>query len=141
VGQEFWLQILVSEEEVRDGDAQAIRRRFDELHDRRFGHAAQEEPLELVNLRLTARGARPKITFPNVGSDRASARAGSRPIYLEDPRRQVDCTVYRRHLLAPGVRVAGPCVIEEYASTTVLFDGDAAETAETGELVIEVSGA
>jgi hypothetical protein len=37
--------------------------------------------------------------------------------------------------------MAGPCVIEEYASTTVLFEGDTAEVAETGELLIEVGGA
>jgi N-methylhydantoinase A len=140
VGQEFWLQIPVSAVEVREGDVESIRRRFDEVHDRRFGHAAQDEPLEVVNLRLTARGARPKITFPSIAGDSASARIGSRPMILDDPGRQVECAIYRRDLLAPGARVQGPCVIEEYASTTVLFDGDRAETADTGELMIEVSG-
>jgi N-methylhydantoinase A len=141
VGQEFWLQIPVSEEEVRAGDAAAIRRRFDEVHDRRFGHAAQEEPLELVNLRLTARGARPKITFPKVTTTQAEAQVGTRPIYLDDPTRQVECAVYRRERLAPGMRLRGPCVIEEYASTTVLFDGDAATIADTGEIIVEVARA
>jgi hypothetical protein len=32
-------------------------------------------------------------------------------------------------------------VVEEYASTTVMFPGDVAEVAETGELLIEVRGA
>jgi N-methylhydantoinase A len=140
VGQEFWLQIPVSSEEVRGGDVAAIRRRFDEVHDRRFGHAAQDEPLELVNVRLTARGARPKINFPSIAGDSASARVATRSIYLDDPARQVECAVYRRERLAPGVRVEGPCVVEEYASTTVLFDGDRAETSDTGELIIEVAG-
>jgi len=72
--------------------------------------------------------------------DRSSAQVGTRPIYLDDPAHQVDCAIYRRERLAPGVRVSGPCVIEEYASTTVLFEGDTAETADTGELIIEVSG-
>jgi N-methylhydantoinase A len=142
VGQEFWLQIPVSDDEVRRGDAEAIRRRFDEVHDRRFGHAAQEEPLELVNLRLTALGARPKISFPRVGgADPSSARIGTRPIVLDDPNRPVECAVYRRELLPPGAPVGGPCVIEEYASTTVLFEGDTATTAETGEIIVEVAPA
>jgi N-methylhydantoinase A len=140
VGQEFWLQIPVSEAEVCGGEVEAIRRRFDDVHDRRFGHAAQDEPLELVNVRLTARGARPKINFPRVAGDGASAQVGTRPIYLDDPARQVACAIYRRERLAPGVQVFGPCVIEEYASTTVLFGGDRAETMDTGELLIEVSG-
>jgi N-methylhydantoinase A len=140
VGQEFWLQIPVSALEVRDADVEAIRRRFDDVHDRRFGHAAQDEPLELVNVRLTARGARPKISFPSISGDSASARVGTRAIYLDDPARQVECAVYRRERLAPGARVNGPCVVEEYASTTVLFEGDHGETADTGELIIDVSG-
>jgi N-methylhydantoinase A len=141
VGQEFWLQIPVSEAEIRTGDGEAIRRRFDEVHDRRFGHAAQEEPLELVNLRLTATGARPKIAFPRVAVDQTAPRVGTRPIYLDDPTRQVECAVYRRERLAPGARLHGPCVIEEYASTTVLFDGDSATVADTGELIVEVAPA
>jgi N-methylhydantoinase A len=141
VGQEFWLQIPVSDVEIVKGDADAIRRRFDEVHDRRFGHAAEEEPLELVNLRLTARGARPKITFPRVSGSAQDAQTGSRPIYLDDAVRPVELAVYSRELLTPGVKVAGPCMVEEYASTTVMFPGDVAEVAETGELLIEVRGA
>jgi N-methylhydantoinase A len=37
------------------------------------------------------------------------------------------------------VRVAGPCVIEEYGSTTVLFEGDAFTVTGTGEIIIEVA--
>jgi N-methylhydantoinase A len=141
LGQEFWLQIPVSEQEILGLEFDAIRARFDGMHDRRFGHAAQEEPLELVNLRLTARGARPKITFPKWSPSAGDAQTATRPIYLEDPNQQVECAVYRRDLLAPGARVNGPCVIEEYASTTVIFEGDRAQVAETGELLIEVGGA
>jgi N-methylhydantoinase A len=141
VGQEFWLQVPVYESEIRDGDSAAIKRRFNEIHDRRFGHAAHEEKLELVNLRLTARGARPKINFPKTRAERADAKTGSRPIYLNDPNRPVDCAIYRRELLASGVRMKGPCVIEEYGSTTVLFEEDSFVVAETGEIVIEVGQA
>jgi N-methylhydantoinase A len=141
VGQEFWLQVPVSEQELQTADGETIRRRFDEIHDRRFGHAAQDEPLELVNLRLTVRGARPKIEFRRVGSSADDAQTGTRPVVLDDPHQQVECAVYRRDKLGAGVRVHGPCVIEEYASTTVLFAADSAQVAETGELIIDVAGA
>ena len=80
IGQEFWLQIPVTDAEIRQGDAQTIHRRFSQIHDHRFGHAAPDEPLELVNLRLTAIGARPKIEFPKLAAaatPRGSARARS----------------------------------------------------------------
>ena len=138
VGQEFWLQIPVSRDEVERGDATAVLARFNEVHDRRFGHAAPDEPLELVNVRLTAVGARAKIEFPRVGGDGREAKLGTRSVYLDDPRTPVECAVYRRERLAPGVTIAGPCVIEEYASTTVLFEGDSLTLADTGELIISV---
>ena len=138
VGQEFWLQVPVTPEEIARGDVQAIQDRFNEVHDRRFGHAALDEPLELVNVRLTALGARPKIAFPEVAVSAEAAKIGVRPIYLDDPRKAEDCPVYDRERLVPGVSVEGPCVIEEYASTTVLFAGDSLTVAPTGEMIIKV---
>jgi N-methylhydantoinase A len=139
VGQEFCLQIPVSREDVASGDVEAIRSRFNQVHDRRFGHASLHEPLELVNLRLTSLGARAKITFPPVSVSEEAAQVGTRLVILEDAFRPVDCPVYRRERLAAGSRLSGPCIIEEYASTTVLFAGDVMTVAPTGELIIEVA--
>jgi N-methylhydantoinase A len=138
IGQEFWLQIPVAETEIASGDAQAIHRRFSEVHDHRFGHAAPDEPLELVNLRLTAIGARPKIEFPKLPRTGADAQVGTREVYLDDATRSTRCAVYRRDRLTPVGTIEGPAVIEEYASTTVLFPGDRARVAETGELIVAV---
>jgi N-methylhydantoinase A len=140
VGQEFWLQVPVTASEIQDADGTSIHRRFTELHDHRFGHAAPDEPLELVNVRLTAIGTRPKIAFPNLPADEANAMIGRRPIYLDDAAQTIDCAVYRRDLLRPGIEIEGPAVVEEYASTTVLFGGDKLTIAPTGELIIQVRG-
>ena len=139
IGQEFWLQIPVERAEIESGNVDAVLARFNEVHDRRFGHAAANEPLELVNVRLTAVGTRPKIAFPHTGGDGTDARIGTRDVYLDNPNMPVACAVYRRERLAPGVRIDGPCVIEEYASTTLLFEGDSLVPAETGELIITVA--
>jgi N-methylhydantoinase A len=138
VGQEFSLQVPVSEVEIGTADVETIKRRFDQIHERRFGHAAVEEQIELVNLRLTALGARTKINFPRVSESQAAARNGTRSIYLDDAERPANAAVYQRTLLAPDARVAGPAVIEEYGSTTVLFEGDAATVADTGEIIVTV---
>jgi N-methylhydantoinase A len=138
-GQEFHLSIRVSDAELRSDDKKAIRRRFDELHEHRFGHAATDEPLELVNLRLTARGARPKINFPPLKPHDSSVTSGTRSIFLENPCQPVDCRVYSRERLGAGARLRGPCVIEEFGSTTLLFDGDEAEVAPTGEIIVKVA--
>jgi N-methylhydantoinase A len=67
------------------------------------------------------------------------AKVGTRPVILEDAAHPVDCPVYRRERLAAASKLSGPCIIEEYASTTVLFAGDVMTVAPTGELIIEVA--
>ncbi len=138
VGQEFWLQVPVTREEVLAADTGLIEARFAEIHDHRFGHAALDEPLELVNLRLTAIGTRPNIRFPSLKTSSADSLVGTRPVYLENAKKAVESAIYARSKLSAGQVIAGPAVIEEYASTTLLFEGDRLTVAETGELVIEV---
>jgi N-methylhydantoinase A len=139
LGQEFHLHIPVSADEIERGDRDAIRRRFDETHEQRFSHSAKDEPVELVNVRLTTRGQRPKITFPRLATKTPEALTGMRPIYLDDPTRAIECPVYRRDLLSAGQSITGPCVIEEFGSTSVLFEGDRATVAETGEIIVDVA--
>jgi N-methylhydantoinase A len=141
VGQEFALQVPVSTEDLARGEVSSVIEAFNTIHARRFGHAAPSEPLELVNVRLTAIGSRPKIAFPEMKAADSDPRIGTRSIYLDGSDVPTDCAVYRRDRLKPGVALDGPCVIEEYASTTVLFAGDTATMAPTGELIIKVGQA
>lgn len=141
VGQEFALQVPMAAEDLRKGDTAALIGSFNEIHSRRFGHAAPNEPLELVNVRLTAMGSRPKIIFPEAEGSVEEAQIGTRAIHVDGSDIPVECAVYSREKLRPGHSVPGPCVIEEYASTTVLFAGDVATPQPTGELIIKVGQA
>ncbi|HLH26138.1 MAG TPA: hydantoinase/oxoprolinase family protein [Chloroflexota bacterium] len=141
VGQEFSIQTPVTEAELAAGDQAAIRARFDAIHDRRYGHQAADEPVEIVNVRLTARGARERPAVGAVAPAVGDPRVGTRPVVLDDPARPVDCPIYDRDRLRPGVPVSGPAIVEEYASTTLLFPGDVARAAPTGELIISIGGA
>jgi N-methylhydantoinase A len=140
VGQEFTLQIPLARDELLRGDIAAIRHRFDATHEQRFGHAAPEEPVELVNLRLTSRGMRPKLAFPALHQDGPDPQIGTRPIVLDGAgRSSAACPVYRRELLSADSRLSGPCAIEELGSTTILLEGDAATVTSTGEIIVEVA--
>ena len=68
VGQEFPIQTPVSADEIARHDIGTLRTAFDRIHDRRFGHQAVDEPVEIVNLRLTAKGKRRQSQFPKVGT-------------------------------------------------------------------------
>ena len=115
-----------------------IRRLFDELHDRRFGHQAVNEPVEIVNLRLTVTGHRDRAQFPGLASTGSNALIAHQPVVFTDAAHPVDAPIYDREKLGPGATVSGPAVVWEYASTTVLFAGDELRVAESGELIVRI---
>ena len=139
VGQEFSLSVPVTVEQMRSSDSASIRKAFDDLHERRYAHHASDEPVEMINIRLVAVGQRPRVRLPKASIDsRASQAAVHRSVYLGRTDTPVNCPIYDREALPSGGAVRGPALIQEYASTTVLFEGDECTVSSTGELLINV---
>jgi N-methylhydantoinase A len=69
-------------------------------------------------------------------SPASSAKRGSRDVVFGD--RKTKTPAYARAELRAGNRIAGPALIEEHASTTVLLPGDRMKVDGYGNLVIEV---
>ena len=140
VGQEFTLAVPVSYQMIKRGDRQKIRAAFDALYEHRYSHHSPDEPVEMVNIRLAAIGKRAKLNFPKLAASKA-AKPKHRSVYLGDPRKAVSCPIHQRADLGAGARIAGPALIEEHGTTTVLFKGDVCRVARSGELLIDVGGA
>ena len=138
-GQDFSIPIPVLPEQFGASYAETMWASFNEVHQRQFGYHDPAQALELVSVRLTAMARRDcrqplKAQAPPAGEHKISRR----PVVLEDASQVRDCTVYQRALLQSGAQVAGPAIIQEYASTTALFPGDRADVAANGELVIHL---
>jgi N-methylhydantoinase A len=140
-GQDFALPVAVERSTLASGSRAQIRSRFDESHERQFGYLDLERAVEVVNVRVVALGRHRHRDLLTAKPRRTAGKAaGSRPLVLALGEPPIDCPLYRREELQAGARIGGPAVIEEYGSTTLLLDGDRAELAPTGELVIEVGG-
>lgn len=133
VGQEFSLSVPVGLEQIRGRDASGIRTAFNALHEQRYAHHAEDEQVEIINVRVIART--PGRDLPHRTSATSSETPGRRLVHLEGPD-PVPCPVHRRDALAPGTAITGPALIQEYGSTTVIFAGDRCDVAPTGELII-----
>jgi N-methylhydantoinase A len=140
VGQEFTLSVPISQKQIGAGDRRAIRTAFDRMYDRRYAHHSPGEPVEIVNVRFAVIGERPKMKFPRLATKRRAAPSRKVDAYLGDGRKAVSCPVYQRDQLGAGARIAGPALVREHGTTTVLFKGDICVVAKTGELVISVRG-
>jgi N-methylhydantoinase A len=112
---------------------------FHELHQRRYGFANEAGTLEVVNVRVRMVSAaepfeaKMQILHEGDGSD---ALIGKRPVYFDDSFHET--RIYDRDLLRPGDTFAGPAIVSEYSSATVLPPGDVVRVDGLSNLVIEV---
>ena len=143
VGQEHPVTVHLPGDVFRRRNAAALKRQFDEEHLRRYGTNAPEEPAEIVSLRATVTGVLRKPPLERIArggrAPLALAKRGTRRAYFADLGRALATPTFAREALRSGNRIAGPALVEEHASTTVLLPGDAMRVDEFGNLVIEVA--
>jgi N-methylhydantoinase A len=142
VGQEHAVSVELPVELFHSEDRAGIKRRFDAVHDIRYGHSAANEPAEIVSLRSAVTGLLNKPRFEQIAAGEADppaeASREARPVYFT-PGGFVDTPTFDRARLKSGNRIAGPALIEEHASTTVVHPGDTLEVDAFGNLVIEIA--
>ena len=138
LGQEYTVRVTVPHGLQASKDLDAIRAKFDELYEVRYGHAASDQAAQMVNLRVTAIGLVSKPNFDSLRDKRIPSLSlqKDRDIYFSKLG-MLTCPVYQRSDLKEGFQFFGPAVVEEYASTTVLFPGDKGTLNKYGCLVIE----
>jgi len=142
VGQEHSVTVDLDEAALRSGDKPAIKAQFDLVHQQRYGTCAPGEPVEIVTLRAATTGVMPKPPMeelsPSPGRSIEAARAGYRRVYFSAEARDVQTPVFHRDALPAGAGIDGPALIEEHASTTVVFPGDLLAVDAYGNLHIEL---
>lgn len=112
---------------------------FHALHQRHFGFADFDRPIEIVNIRLRLRIPAEPFEFPARGvrhGDGSHAFCGTRQINFGGF--WLTANTYDRDLLRPGDSIEGPALIGEYTSTTVLPPGCSLEVDHIGNLLIHV---
>jgi N-methylhydantoinase A len=112
---------------------------FHSLHRKRYGYASAETPVEVVNIRVRVTVRTAPVDLPKselIAGDGSQAVLRTRPIYFDGAWRESN--VYQREQLRSGDRFAGPALIAEYSSTTVVPPGCIGEVDAFGNLVIEV---
>jgi N-methylhydantoinase A len=142
-GQEHTIAIPVRKPEDLSTDISATTQKFNAQHDRRYGHAAPDQSMEIVNLRLVVTIARMQDVIAKWMSEpwkpEDSAPEQRRPVIFDDPKKPVDAHIVWRPGLPAGTEIAGPAVIEEPNSTTWLPPGDRAVVDPSGHIVITIA--
>jgi N-methylhydantoinase A len=114
--------------------------RFHAEHDRVYGFSAESEPIECVSLRLTTIGRIAKPPPFELAPGDAPEPKARRDVYFAEAGGYVDCPIYDRAALGAGARTAGPAVVEQFDSTTIVHPGYRLLVDEHGNLIIEREG-
>ena len=122
-GQGYELTVSSPMPPLKPADLDLMRRRFDLQHEQAHGHKAESEPVELVSLRLVSTGLVPQAKLSPVkstGKKLDAAKTGERKIFFGKEQGMLTCRIYSRNLLEPAHKIAGPAVIEQMDTTTVI---------------------
>ena len=141
-GQNYELGIPVPEGLEGPALSAALLAGFAEAHQRLYGFLAEEEPVQAVTARLEATGLVRKAAFrsaPEEGPEPdPAALTGERRTWLGGA--WTAAPVLDRARLRPGNRIAGPAIVEQMDSTTVILPGWTARVDGFGNLVLEQAG-
>jgi N-methylhydantoinase A len=136
IGQMHDLEVHLPPDELTGLQPDKLAEQFHARHHERYGIAVEDEPVFVVSARLKAVGRIRKPEF--------AAHTGSTPI---EPVRMVsawfaetgttDVPLYARTDWPAGEVQAGPAIIQEYDSTTLVLPGQTWHNDKLGSLIIE----
>ncbi|KAA6456950.1 hydantoinase/oxoprolinase family protein [Acidobacteria bacterium AB60] len=112
---------------------------FHSLHQRRYGFRSDSRPIEIVNLRVRIVAPAPPFEpapEPLGTGNGSQALVSTRPAWFHGAFRETP--IYNRDRLAPGDTLAGPALISEYSSATVLPPGDTLRVDALRNLLIHI---
>lgn len=136
IGQEHYLKIPIASASF---DLGVLAARFNNEHERVYGHAARESACELVNLRVTAIGKVVRPNFPSYASrtseDGALKPDQFRSLFFDG--KAVDTAIYKIESLRSGDTINGPTVIEDPRSTVVVLPGQKATIDRLRNILVE----
>jgi N-methylhydantoinase A len=143
VGQEHALAIRIDAASMLTSDTQAVRKLFHEEHDQRYGQAAIEEQLEIVNLRLVLTAPREDTMAEQWLTEKweptDNVPEAARDVVYDDPENPLRARVLWRPSMPAGMQVMGPAVIEEPNSTILIHPGDLVTVTEAGHLIVDLA--
>lgn len=136
VGQNYELSVLLDPGTTLPPVTE-LRTRFEAAHEAKYGHSDEDAPVEIVNVRLRAgtaydEGMEP-VLRPGTGD------AATTALVWFDASASVETAVIHRDALAVGASLAGPAIVTQFDSTTVVPPGCTARVDSARNILIEVS--
>jgi len=122
--QGYEIPVTIDPGEVRAGGLAGLEERFNALHEQLYGFRMPGTASEIVNVRAVGFGEAPKPelrTGATGGGDASGAVIDEHDVTIDG--QSVRTKIYDRARLEPGAHLAGPAIVTEFDSTTVILPG------------------
>ncbi|MEZ5100088.1 MAG: hydantoinase/oxoprolinase family protein [Thermoleophilia bacterium] len=143
LGQGYELRVDAQSGMVDHAWADKLRSDFHDAHEREYTRRFEESDIEIPNVRVRGIGLMPELKSPEVehGGETPDAAAlrheGQCWFRVDGELRQVATKYYDRAQLKAGNRIAGPAIVNQYDTTTVIPPGVGAHIDRYGNIIIE----
>ncbi|MDQ3412171.1 MAG: hydantoinase/oxoprolinase family protein [Chloroflexota bacterium] len=135
-GQEHTVSVPVMGGALTDMGLREVERRFHAAHEQKYTFRLTSA-IELVNLHVTVFGQVQKPRRAPLASQQGAVKPTRQRIVDFDDQGRQDTAIYDRAHLGAGARIAGPAIIEEVASTTVVYPGMTVDVDRWGNLIVD----
>jgi N-methylhydantoinase A/oxoprolinase/acetone carboxylase beta subunit len=135
VGQAYELEVPLAAPLAAEGLPQVLAA-FHAVHERVYGYARSQQPIEFVNFRAVHTFPLPRPVLQParpVAGTLADAQVGARRAWFA-PDGFMATTIYDRARIPAGSRLVGPAIIEQADTTTVIPPGHTALAEPSGNL-------
>ena len=136
-GQAFQITVEFSEAELRERGIARLTDEFDDEHEQLFTFKLGDGH-EILMIRAVAKArarAIAELTIGEAGTTLDDCKLHDTRFYYEGEHH--DAVIYDRNKLHEGLAVAGPAIVSEMDSTTVVLPGYSARVDSVGNLLIE----
>lgn len=140
LGQIHTIDLLIPPGSISDSTFGELRQQFHPAHHQRFGHSLVDDHIEIVNIRVEARGTAAPPESPQGAANRTSDPRGvarERPAWFDG--NFIPTRVQAAGDLDAGSRLTGPAMVELTTSTVVVPPGWTLEVHSSGSLLLHPS--
>jgi N-methylhydantoinase A/oxoprolinase/acetone carboxylase beta subunit len=143
LGQGYELRVDAPSGQVDQAWIDKVRSDFHDIHEREYSRRFEDADIEIPNVRVRGIGLMPELRMPDIEHGGESPEAALRHegeawFRVSGRLEQVATRYYDRAQLKAGNRLAGPAIVTQYDSTTVIPPGIAAHIDRFGNIVIDV---
>ena len=129
-GQTHEIEVYLPEEQSIDDTFYNLRKLFEKRYSEVYSFAVIDAPIEIINWKVIASGPKPDFKMGyTIDSEKNTqldlAIKGTREVYFEKGGFQ-ETPIYDRYLLAEGMKILGPALVEERESTCLITVGSKA---------------